>query len=389
MVVWALVYICPMKIVLYVVFIFLTTEVLSQNIISNGSFENFASKQFPCPWGISSLDLLSNWESPNQGTPDLFCKCASRKNIEVGVPLNAMGYQEPFDGNCYAGIICFSGEKLNYKEYVSIKLNSKLKKGKLYCLSYEYSLANFSTFKMRSLGFYFSKNKLDYKYGEKLSFETVYESPIINDTINWQKFQIAFLGNGEEKYVTLGSFSNEYEKTKSIPPPKRIEKLKSFEPHDAYYYIDNVLLREINDSSECKCFLPDTAKKEVLKTQIVPNIYDSAVGKTMVLQNINFELNKATLLPSSYAELNKLVSYLQKNVNYTLELNGYTDNIGKEVDNLKLSESRAKAVADYLVQHNIVQSRISYKGFGNSKPIADNKTEQGRASNRRVEIIFK
>ena len=189
--------------------------------------------------------------------------------------------------------------------------------------------------------------------------------------------------------MTIGFFSDSYYKTGFVLPIKKNRILKFHDPEIAYYYIDDVILTELKEGEKCSCEQTDSIQPPTVKTQIVPSVYDSAVGKAMVLQNINFELNKATLLPSSYEELNKLVTYLQKNANYKLELNGYTDNVGKETDNLKLSEDRAKAVADYLIQRGIVQARISYKGYGSGKPIADNKREEGRASNRRVEIIFK
>jgi len=156
--------------------------------------------------------------------------------------------------------------------------------------------------------------------------------------------------------------------------------------------IDNISLEELKEGEKCLCEQADTLKghtTEIVKTQIVPSIYDNAIGKAFTIQNISFETNKTILHPSSYTELNNLAIYLKEHAQYKIELNGYTDNVGKEDDNLKLSEGRAKSVSDYLIQQGIKQGRISYKGFGNANPVADNKTEEGRAKNRRVEIILK
>ena len=71
-----------------------------------------------------------------------------------------------------------------------------------------------------------------------------------------------------------------------------------------------------------------------------------------------------------------------------LEIHGHTDNVGEDEYNMKLSERRASAVVNYLIQNGISSSRLEYKGFGSSKPIASNDTEEGRQENRRVEVYI-
>jgi len=75
---------------------------------------------------------------------------------------------------------------------------------------------------------------------------------------------------------------------------------------------------------------------------------------------------------------------MSENPTLKVQINGYTDNVGKPADNLKLSSNRAKAVVDYLVSKGINLKRLVYKGFGETKPVADNKGEAGRALNRRT-----
>ena len=110
------------------------------------------------------------------------------------------------------------------------------------------------------------------------------------------------------------------------------------------------------------------------------------IGKTVVLNNIFFEYDKYELLPSSKAELNRLVKLLNNNAEMNIRIQGHTDSQGSKEYNKRLSENRAKAVYDYLVKEGISEERLSYKGFGESKPIADNDTEEGRAKNRRTEF---
>lgn len=107
---------------------------------------------------------------------------------------------------------------------------------------------------------------------------------------------------------------------------------------------------------------------------------------TVVLKNIFFDINKFNLRPESQIELNKVVGLLKENPQLTIQINGHTDNAGKPADNLKLSNDRAQAVVSYLISQAIPAKRLSFKGFGSSQPVADNKTEEGKATNRRTEL---
>ena len=106
----------------------------------------------------------------------------------------------------------------------------------------------------------------------------------------------------------------------------------------------------------------------------------------MVLKNIFFETNEYTLLEPSKAELNKLVEFLTQNSSLKIEIGGHTDNVGSDDLNKKLSENRAKSVYEYLISAGIDKARLSYKGYGSTKPIAANNTEAGKAENRRTEF---
>ena len=106
----------------------------------------------------------------------------------------------------------------------------------------------------------------------------------------------------------------------------------------------------------------------------------------IVLKNIFFETNKYELKPQSEAELNNVVQLLKDNPTLHIQINGHTDNSGKTSDNQLLSENRAKAVTTYLVSKGIAPARLAFKGFGDTVPVADNSTPEGRAQNRRTEL---
>jgi outer membrane protein OmpA-like peptidoglycan-associated protein len=112
-------------------------------------------------------------------------------------------------------------------------------------------------------------------------------------------------------------------------------------------------------------------------------------GEAIILKNVFFEIGSAALRPESTTELMRLKQLLEKNNSLNIEIQGHTDNVGNDRDNQKLSENRAKAVYNFLISQGIVASRLSYRGFGESQPIAPNDTPQGRLQNRRTAFIVK
>jgi outer membrane protein OmpA-like peptidoglycan-associated protein len=111
------------------------------------------------------------------------------------------------------------------------------------------------------------------------------------------------------------------------------------------------------------------------------------VNASMVLKNVFFDTKQTQLKPESITELDNLVLLMNENTNMKIQIGGHTDNIGKPEDNQKLSLGRAVSVVNYLLGKGIKNDRLTFKGFGETKPIADNSTEQGRALNRRTELI--
>lgn len=104
------------------------------------------------------------------------------------------------------------------------------------------------------------------------------------------------------------------------------------------------------------------------------------------LEHVNFEFDSATLIADSSAMLDEGVKILKRHSDMKVEIAGHTDSSGNDEYNQGLSERRAQAVADYLIAHGANASMISVKGYGESEPVADNGTNEGRAANRRVEL---
>jgi outer membrane protein OmpA-like peptidoglycan-associated protein len=137
------------------------------------------------------------------------------------------------------------------------------------------------------------------------------------------------------------------------------------------FYSDNFSLRQK---------APDSTYEKNIPLQPIE------ANASIVLNNIFFETNKFELDPKSQIELDKLVQLLNDNPTVKIEISGHTDNVGKPVENLTLSNNRAKSVVSYLISKGIAAQRLVAKGWGETKPVADNKTEEGKAKNRRTEL---
>lgn len=109
-------------------------------------------------------------------------------------------------------------------------------------------------------------------------------------------------------------------------------------------------------------------------------------GEKIILKNIFYETDSYELKPESTAELQKVIEFMIRNPGLVVEISGHTDDVGSDAYNLELSRKRAKSVVDYLVKNNISKSQLVSQGYGETQPIADNATQEGKAQNRRTEM---
>lgn len=112
------------------------------------------------------------------------------------------------------------------------------------------------------------------------------------------------------------------------------------------------------------------------------------VGKEYTLNDINFATNSYMLDAVSKAVVDEFILFLEENPNLKADIQGHTDNVGNDQDNLNLSKNRAKTVYDYVLGHGIAAARLSHHGYGETRPIADNGLEEGRAKNRRTVFVI-
>lgn len=366
-----------------------------QNLITNPSFEQFRT----CPQDantelVAGHQIIPRWHTPSPATPDYFNAC-SRGN-KVSVPENFAGNMPARTGDGYIGLILksdityYHGSPY-YTEHIQNRLSRALRPGKYYCFEVWISLGKNSTIAARDFGVYFSRNRVTFpNYTDTLPRAHIeYQAEeYLTNSEEWFPLRGVYKAEGGERFVTMGNF---YPWIAS----RFIRLRHHFKPGDlrefAYYIFDDASLIEVEDPSDCDCNMvavePPQSNEE-LETETETEYEKIEIGETVVLQNIFFEFDKADLLPESFPELNKLVELMKKHPQMKIKISGHTDFKGSAEYNLKLSDDRAGSVVKYLIENGVNPKNLSAKGYGKTKPIADNTTEEGRQKNRRVEFTI-
>lgn len=383
------------------VFIILIPQItFCQNLIKNGSFEDFAK----CPFESGQIEFCKHWYCPNNSSPDYFVNCSTNiiSEYSLQVPNNFNGFQEAKTGNAYIGIVTLYKDLSNikgvkfkneYVEYIQTRFKKPLIEGERYLLKMYINCADSSKYYNNYLEFCFTEDSIfkQYDVSRMLICNNCIKYQDLSaftDKLNWQEISVIYTAQGNELFLTIGIFYHDgiFKEIKSKLKTNLFFSNKRNE-ESAYYYIDDISLVPIDSLKNEIVLYP-----ELIENCIQPSINNffkldkALVGQSYTLNNISFEFDKAELLPNSYSELNDLKQYLNNNRNLKIEIQGYTDNLGDYDYNLALSINRAKSVYDYLVEQGADPKQLSYKGFGNNKPIASNESEEGKAKNRRVEI---
>lgn len=158
----------------------------------------------------------------------------------------------------------------------------------------------------------------------------------------------------------------------------------------------NIDLRELKKSEKVSKNIEMTRLSDLFgddlemsgNSDLLYDAFDLKKKKKLNLNNLFFEYNSAELLKSSHPELDRVAYFLKNYPIHLVEVSGHTDSIGNPEYNQKLSEKRANAVRDYLINKGIEPKKLEAKGYGKEEPIASNETEEGRQKNRRVELLI-
>jgi OOP family OmpA-OmpF porin len=353
-----------MKNILYVLAAlpFITMAQTNDNLAANGSFEAITTK--PDAPGLACKAI--GVSSANCTTVDLFSQDA--RNNMVKVPVNYMGSQNPSTGENYVGIVAFYGDEAgvlrdkpgyqSYTEYLQVELTQPLIAGNTYNINLKVSLADNSAYAVSGLGIVMAKDKMKLDDNSFLFNEPdmVSMNVIAND--DWTTIQGSYTADGGEKFLIFGAFA-EYMVVEKIIPDNVNNSRK------AYYYIDDISVTP-SQAGE--------TKKDI-----------SFTDGCFKLKNLNFESDKAVILPESYKELDALADFLKNYPTLTIYIDGYADKTGTDKINLALSANRASAVKNYLVDKGVNADNLVTRWYGSEYPVTE--FPDNSKTNRRVEIL--
>jgi len=381
--------------VLLLTIFILSGNLFSQNLVPNSSFEE--TNKLPNIWARKVKEFnnaVDAWSTPTATIPDVISTLVEERFwANPNNKKQSLGKQMPRTGNTMIGIRTFGegddGAVACWHEYIQVKLIKALEPEKEYYVEFWVADAVRGIKSSNNIGVLFTQYA--FETGNRLP---LYFTPHINEckiikSLEWYKMSGFYKPDSVKNYIIIGNFYPDVQ-SKAVKVSGIIQ--------GAYYYIDDVLIREKQGEDKATGCPPEEV---IIPPEKKPDIEDEPdvstskqelsqinyqIGEIVKLDNIFFKTDKSKLLPESITELDKLVQLMNENSNLKIEINGHTDNVGTDEYNLKLSKARAKAVVDYLIEKTISNTRLSYNGFGSNKPIATNKTEEGRALNRRVEF---
>jgi len=358
------------------------------NLVKNPGFEAYTKLQ--CAWTQNIEKFNKNivdWNSPTETTPDMI-STAVDDNCPSNPKHRSNNRQMPHTGEMMMGIKSFGkgNTPTFWHEYLQVELEQPLVEGEKYVGEFWVLRSETARKASNNIGLYFSDTLINTR--DRLP---LYYTPQVNEEKmirkrSWHRVKGVFIASSDSEFLLLGNFyGDKYTDFESVEGGKK---------GGAYYYIDDVNVRiappgaKLTDPpSESikpqpkKKVEEQTTTKEVEIMEVEPE-----VGITIVLDNIFFEIDKSTLLPTSTKELDELVNLMTDYPHMHIEINGHTDNTGSDAHNQELSEARAYAVAEYLLKEKVDEDRVRYNGYGEGKHIADNSNEEGRQLNRRVEF---
>jgi outer membrane protein OmpA-like peptidoglycan-associated protein len=357
------------------------------NLVPNPGFEDHVRPM--CGWtqDVEKFnDNVVGWNSPTQTTPDHF----STKNDPDcwGHPSkHSGGKQSTRTGQAMAGIKIYGkGNTPTYwHEYLQTELTEPLQKGVRYVAECWVLRAVRSNEASNNIGLLLTDTPVSTRDNLPL-----YMTPTVNEEQKvrkntWHKVSGVFEAKGGELFVLIGNFyGDEVTDHEKLPEGER----------GAYYFIDDVNVRIAPPGSALsptpKASAPPPPRpvpvQHASSNTVDIHAIEPAVGTRVRLDNVQFDFDKATLKPGYEKELDKLVDLMTDFPFLRVEIEGHTDDEGSDAYNLKLSDDRAKAVADHLLKKKISQDRVTWKGYGESKPLKPNDSEENRAINRRVEF---
>jgi|AntRauTorckE5430_2_1112549.scaffolds.fasta_scaffold11182_2 outer membrane protein OmpA-like peptidoglycan-associated protein len=362
-------------------------QLQAQNLVLNAGFETLQSDKYHKECSFSRKTFQFNesaayWNSFNGLTPDLISYPDSADCI----------FPEPYAGDRMLGFINFypaaqTGWLNDYHEFMQGRLSEPLVEGATYEVSFwinrqvDVPLQHLKTLPRteftvppvpvasNNIGIAFLRSPADpneffdqsvRQFGIKPHFNV---DSIVGDSANrWMQIRGAFKAPFATRHFVIGNFFKDAHTQVNFEPSPYVV----FPVRIAYYCLDEVYI--------------GLARPDLEETLTQTGRY--------TFRSVRFPTASAELQPEAFPELETLANYLSAHPDIEVEIAGHTDNIGQAGDNQKLSERRAGAVRQYLIERGIAAGRIVHRGYGETQPVTENSSAEGRQQNRRVECVL-
>jgi outer membrane protein OmpA-like peptidoglycan-associated protein len=392
------------------------------------AFLNFTFEDFIEEGTISEpsqIGLLKNVYSPTSIGADLF---NLNSPGDFGVGQNLYGMQLPIEaaaerlpevdknlfdknlkggGDGFAGIVTYKPGKLSKeRSYITIpfmigKDKLKMTKGMKYCIEFSVSLGESSKYATNNLQMLFSKDMMDVPIDGLVAKESGrtlsnVKNRVYTGFFGWEKVCAMYEAKGDEVCLVIGNFeTNEETKVEQQKKPKDSET--EVLPH-AYYFIDNVRIKEVNSKEQCNCYAADTSDiAEVYSTLIydkTPILTDRMTSAQKIQEQVAyFGFGKKSYTPSGKESFNFIIAEMNANPNMRIEIIGHNDSKEDEVaeqnqELTNMARQRAEAIKAYFVRQGIDETRIVPLSKGATEASmeiqSDDDKEVRDAKNRRV-----
>ena len=359
------------------------------NLVPNGSFETTEKK---VKAGEGEIGLALPWFSPSLENPaDIYSK-GNKKGY--GIPTNSRGYMDVDAGVNYAGFRAYSYRDKLSRTYLQVKLTKAMIAGKKYCVKFNVVLSKTSKYASNNIGMNISEKKPREKDINANTLKADIQqaaNKIFDDRHTWQTVCGVYTATGAERYITIGNFipTGDMVVKQDYLKMKKLKEFPQLQSEEAYYYIDDVQVINLEEVDVCACNSNDAGgnQMKVVYSTSTSDGMDLDVATQVSHKVVYF--NKNAVTPNSGSVVRELIDLLKQNSDVKVEIVGHMDKVEQKENIKDLSADRAKGIYDYLIKNGIPAAQLSYKGMKSDDPADSSGTHESLAKNRRVNFVVK
>lgn len=361
------------------------------NLVPNGDFEATDTKRLKSFGQMA--EFTENWFNGTQAPCDVFA--GGIKSEKVSIPSNEFGKQAAQSGNIYTGIRAYTKDSKLSRTYLEVQFTEKLEKDQMYCVEFSISMADLSKYAVNNIGAVVSERKVvQPNTGAMVRDIDVKErtNKVFKAMDAWETVCGTVVGTGEEEYLIIGCFAGDSDLT--IEKNKRPRDVVGSQKFEAYYYIDDVKVYPVDAKSQCSCSVGTSTEPDLIYGSSIVTSPDMSASDVVGISAVYYPFLKRSVSAAGVNTLESLVTILQDNPTWKLEIIGHVDN--DEADEAKINsryvdfgKQRAEQVKRFLVSKGIAEGRLIVLTKENTDPANTRETDLSRAQNRRVTFAIR